>query len=199
MDDVKNSSTFRTCASKYNVRSRIIKNLLDEYEYRQLFITRQEKETLVETNNQNQITRWDQERLDLNHSNQPNTDGELLTACHIRVLSNTYYDQLKSEYSIPMSTLEHYLAKICPPLQCRNAQHVHQMLKRGEVSRSKVLEIIKMSVPKSKVGRPTYLDSDEEALVVPLSEIEGDHGIPINVNTLPAELKLVIKAVNARQ
>ena len=33
MDSVKNSSALRACAFKYNVDSRIIKNLLDEYEY----------------------------------------------------------------------------------------------------------------------------------------------------------------------
>ena len=58
------------------------------------------------------------------------------------------------------------------------------MLKRGEVSRSKLLEIIKMSVQKIKVRRPTYLDSDEEALVVASADIEGAHGMPIDVNIL---------------
>ena len=37
---------------------------------------------------------------------------------------------------------------------------------------------------KIKVGRPTYRNSDEEALVVALTEIEGAHGFPIDVNTL---------------
>ena len=95
--------------------------------------------------------------------------------------------------------MEGYLEKLCPPLECRNAQHVHQMLKRGEVTRSKVLEIIKMSVQKYKTGRPTYLNSDEESLVVASAEIEGDHGFPIDVNTLGDELQLFIKSVNARQ
>ena len=122
-----------------------------------------------------------------------------MTACHIRILLNASYDQLKPEYGIPRSKLKCYLSKICPPLQCRNVQHVHQMLKRGEVSRSKVLKIIKMSVQKNKVGRPTYLNSDEEELVIASSEIEGVHGIPINVNTLGAELQLVIKSVKGRQ
>ena len=182
MDVVKNSSTLRNCASKYNVHSRIIKNLLDEYESHQLSRTRQEKEHLVDTNNQNQITRWAQEGLGLKHSNQPYTDWELLTACQIRVLSNTSYAQLKYEYGITHSTLKCYLAKICPLLKCRNAQHVHQMLKKGEVLRSKVLETINMSVHRIKVGRPTYLNSDEEALAVALAEIEGAHEFPINVN-----------------
>ena len=112
---------------------------------------------------------------------------------------NTLYAQLKSEYSILNSTLKRYLESLCPPLQCRNAQHVHQMFKKGEVLRSKLLEVINMSVQRIKLGRPTYLNLYEEALVVALAEIEGAHGLPIDVNTLGVELQLVIKAVNARQ
>ena len=56
-----------------------------------------------------------------------------------------------------------------------------------------------MSVQKIKVGRPTYLSSDEEALVLVLAEIEGAHGLPIDVYTLGVELQLVVKEVNARQ
>ena len=89
----------------------------------------------METNNQNQITRWAQERIGFNHGNQTYTDWELLTACKILVLSNTSYDPLKYEYGIPRSNFKRYLAKICPPLQCRNAQHVHQILKKGDVLR----------------------------------------------------------------
>ena len=50
-----------------------------------------------------------------------------------------------------------------------------------------------MSVQKIKFGRPTNLNTDEESLVVALTEIEGAHGSPIDVNTLGAELKFVIK------
>ena len=133
MDVVKNSSVLRACASRYNVCSRIIKNLLDEYESHQISRTRQEKEPLVDTNNQNHITGWAQEQIGLNYSNQTYTDWELLTACKIQVLCNTSYDQLKSVYVIPKSTNKRYLEKVCPPLQCRNVQHVHRMLKKGEV------------------------------------------------------------------
>ena len=92
---------------------------------------------MVDTNNQNHITRWYQERIDVNHSNQPYIDLEMLTVSHIWVLLNTSNYQLKSEYAIPKSTLKHYLENIYPQIQCRNAQHVHKMLKRGEVSRSR--------------------------------------------------------------
>ena len=111
MDVVKNSSTLRACASKCSVHSIIIKNLLDEYESNWISRTSQEKEPLVDTNNNNQITRWDQERLYLNHSNQPYTDWEMLTACQILVLSNTFDDNLKYEYRITKSTLKRYLKK----------------------------------------------------------------------------------------
>ena len=100
---------------------------------------------------------------------------------------------------LQQSTLKCYLEKIYPPLQCRNAQHVYQMFKRGEVLISRVLEIIKMYVQKIKVGRPTYLNSDEEALVVASAEIEGAHGLPIDVNTLRAKLQIFIKSVNSQQ
>ena len=56
-----------------------------------------------------------------------------------------------------------------------------------------------MTVHKIKNGRTTYLNPDEEALVVASAKIEGAHGLPIGVNTLGSELQLVIRAVNARQ
>ena len=56
-----------------------------------------------------------------------------------------------------------------------------------------------MSVHKIKNGRPTYLNPDEEALVVAAADMEGAHGLPIDVRTLGAELQMVIGAVNARQ
>ena len=65
--------------------------------------------------------------------------------------------------------------------------------------RSKVLEMIKMSVQRIKVGRPTYLNSYEEELVVASADIEGAHGFPIDDNTLGVELQLVINVVNARK
>ena len=57
-----------------------------------------------------------------------------------------------------------------------------------------MLEIIKMSVQKIKIGRPTYLNSDKEALVVASVDKEGAHGMSIDVNTLAAELQLVINS-----
>ena len=148
MDVITNSNSLRASSFRYKVHSRIIQNLLDKYYSRQLSRTRQDKEHLVDTNNQHQITRWAQQQLGLNQRNQTYTEWGLSTACNIRVLMNTSYAHLTSEYGIPHSTLKMYLAKICEPLKCINAQHVHEKLKKGEVLRSTVLETIKMSVHK---------------------------------------------------
>ena len=51
---VKNVSTLKTCTSRYNVHSIIIKNLPYEYVYHHISRTRKEKEHLVDTNNQKQ-------------------------------------------------------------------------------------------------------------------------------------------------
>ena len=56
-----------------------------------------------------------------------------------------------------------------------------------------------MSVHRVKIGRPTYLNSDEETLVVASAEIEGAHGLHIDDNTLGGRLQLVIRAMNAQQ
>ena len=79
----------------YKVQSRIIKKILDEYESHHISRTRQEKEPLADTKNQNQTTRWAQEQLGLNHGNHPYTNWELLNACKIRVLCRTYYDRVE--------------------------------------------------------------------------------------------------------
>ena len=55
-----------------------------------------------------------------------------------------------------------------------------------------------MPIHKIKVERPTYLNSDEKALVVTPTEIEFAHGFPIDVNKLGSKLQLVIKEINAR-
>ena len=81
MNVVNKYSPLRTCASRYHIQSRVIKNLLDEYESNQLSRISQEKDPLVDTNTQNHITRWAQQRLGLNHINRPYTDWEMLTAC----------------------------------------------------------------------------------------------------------------------
>ena len=65
--------------------------------------------------------------------------------------------------------------------------------------RSKELEIIKMYVQNIRVGRPTYLNSYEESLLVSSADIEVAHGIPIDVNTLGSELQFFIQALNAQQ
>ena len=86
------------------------------------------------------------------------------------VLSNTSYDLLKYEYVIPKSTLKYYLEKVCPPLQCINAARPSNV----EVRRGVEIKSVRNHqdyCSKTKIGRRTYLNSDEEALVVALEDI----------------------------
>ena len=91
---------------------------------------------MVESINQIQITSLSKARLYMEHGNQPYTYWELMTACGVRVFLNASYEDLKSDYSIIMSTMEIHLKKICPPLQCRNMRHLHKMINIGEVQGS---------------------------------------------------------------
>ena len=74
MDVAKNSSTLRDCSYRYKVHSTIIKDLLYEYASHQLSRESQDKEHLVDTKNQHQITRWAQKQLGLNQRNQTYTE-----------------------------------------------------------------------------------------------------------------------------
>ena len=56
-----------------------------------------------------------------------------------------------------------------------------------------------MSVQNIQIGRPNYLNLDEEALLVASEDIEGDHGLPIDVNTLGDKPQIFIRVVNERQ
>ena len=55
-----------------------------------------------------------------------------------------------------------------------------------------------MSVLDQKVGRPPYLITYEDAFLVAAAEIEGDHGFPIDTDTIPAELQCVVESVKSR-
>ena len=62
------------------------------------------------------------------------------------------------------------------------------------MSKSKVLQTIRIYIQKNKARKPTYLNTYEETLMVASADIKGAHGMHIEVNTLGAELKRAIKS-----
>ena len=56
----------------------------------------------------------------------------------------------------------------------------------GDVSRSKIREVLQLSIKMSKVGRPTYFIPNEEEFVVSAADIEGAHGFPMDTATIAA-------------
>ena len=123
-DVIRNTFTIRDASSNYKVHSRIIENLLAEFESHQQSRTSKEKKPLVESISQIRITRWAKNILSMKHGNQLYTYWEPITACGVRMLLNESYEDTKAEYGIPRSTMTGNLRKICHPLQCRNTRHL---------------------------------------------------------------------------
>ena len=74
-----------------------------------------------------------------------------------RVLLNASDEDLKYGYGIPSSNITSNMRRICPLLQFRNMRHLRQIMKTVEVSISKIIEMLQMSVKRNKVVIPTYL------------------------------------------
>ena len=49
-----------------------------------------------------------------------------------------------------------------------------------------------------KAGRQTYLNEDEESLVIVSTEIEGGHGLPLNCRGISNQFHNIVKAFNYR-
>ena len=94
-----------------------------------------------------------------------------MTSCGVRVLLNAFYEDLKSGYGIPRSTMTSHMRKISHPLHYGNMSHLQQRMNTGEFSISKLRKFLRLYFKKNKLGRPNCLSPDEEALVVVAAEI----------------------------
>ena len=70
-------------------------------------------------------------------------------------------------------------------------------MKTGHVPRSKLIEVLQLSIKNNKVGIPTYLSSEKEEFVVSASHIEGSHGFPIDTALIVDKLYSVIESAKA--
>ena len=85
---IKNTSTIGGASSNWKSHSRIIKNLLANFEAHQNNIINKEKKQLVESIKHIHINRWAKYRLSVKHENQSYKDWELMNACAVSVLLN---------------------------------------------------------------------------------------------------------------
>ena len=150
MDFILNTSTVRAASSIYGVHSRIIKNLLTNFEAHQHSRISREQKPLVKTMNHINITRWNQDRLYAQHGNKFYTEWDLMTKCVARVSINESYEEMKSKHGIPRSTMTIHLINICLSLQCRNTRKLQQRMMTREVSRSKPREVLQLSIKMNK-------------------------------------------------
>ena len=87
------------------------------------------------------------------------------------------------------------LWNISPLFKCSNINYLKNIVDTRETLKVKVREIVGLSAPMNKIGRPTYLSNDMESLIVVAAEIEGGHGLPLESNFILGQLQCVIKAV----
>ena len=92
------------------------------------------------------------------------------------------------EYGVPKSSLNIDIQKIYPLLQSINLDHLQNRVEVGETSLGKVREIVKLKVQMKKNGQPTYLNEDEESLVIVPVGIEGGHGLPFDYHSVVEKL-----------
>ena len=69
-----------------------------------------------------------------------------------------------------------------PVLKCSNIYDLKNIVEVRETSRVVVREIIGLSAPMNKIGRPTYLSNDKESLIFAAADIKGGHGLPLDGN-----------------
>ena len=135
MDVIRITSTIRDASPKYRFHSKIIKNLLTEFESHYNSRIIKEKKLLVEIINQIQITRCSKDIISLKHGNQSYIYWDIITTCVARVLMNASYEDIKFKYGITRSTMTIHLRNISQSLNCRNMRQLQQRMKTGEVLR----------------------------------------------------------------
>ena len=81
------------------------------------------------------------------------------------------YPIIYKEYGVPKSSLTRALREIYPLTQSRNLNDLQKRVEVGGISWGKVIEIVKLTVQIKKTGRRTYLNEDEESLVVASANI----------------------------
>ena len=68
----------------------------------------------------------------------------------------------------------------------------------GKITKIIVREVIDKIFVKEKWGNKTYLIKDKEAYIMETSEIDGAHGIPIDIQTFTDDLQQVLHDVGGQ-
>jgi hypothetical protein len=81
------------------------------------------------------------------------------------------------EYGISRNTLSRLEQTILKKLQKSTVKEARASYKKKEITDKLLVSFVK-SIERPKVGRPTYLTADEEALIVASAEMKGAHSAP---------------------
>ena len=108
------------------------------------------------------------------------------------------YPVIFNGFGFPGSYFTRALWNIYPLLQSRNIKQLQNIFEVGEILWVKVREIVNLTVQINKSGGRTYLNEDEESLVVASAKIEGGNGIPLYCCGVSQKLQNFSKDINSR-
>ena len=96
-------------------------------------------------------------------------------------MTKSSYSDLLEEFGVPNSTIWCTLNLISPPLKLNSLKHLWDIIRVGKTTKKIVIEVIAKKVIKNKSGPKNYPLKDEEAYIVETSEIDGAHGLKIDI------------------
>ena len=144
---------------------------------------------MVENSNQHHISWCVCAHIRFQIEYQLYTELEFQSACIARILLKTVHPVILQEYGVPKSSLTRVIRKIYPLLQSRNLDHQQKRVEVGAISLGKVISVVKLIVLMKKEGQQTYLNEDEDSLVIASANIEGGHGLTLDCTGLSHEDK----------
>ena len=166
MTVVQDEVSIHTMPKKYGSQSRLIKDLVTQFESSQQDRIYNNQKNLVEKTNHHHISWLACAHLHIQIGHQSYTEWELQSACISRVIKKTIHPFFPQEYWFLKSSLTRSLRNIYPIIQNSTLSHLKHRVEVGGISPGKVREIVKLTVRMNKLGWRTYLNEDKESLVI---------------------------------
>ena len=111
--------------------------------------------------------------------------------------NNIDYSLLFHKYGVPRRTFNNYLGRVAISLGAPNVVQLRALITKNTISRPK-LKYAMDSMLKSRMGQPTYLSRDEEALVISASVMKGAHDLPTTRKSVAVKLNRVVEGVSEK-
>ena len=135
---IQDEVSIRIMPNKYGFQSRLIKDLITNFESAQQDRIFNNQKNLAENSNHHHILQWECVHLHFQIGHHPYTEWDLQSAYIARILLKNIHPVIFQEYGVPKSSLNRDLRKIYPLLQSRNIAQLQNRVEVGEIPLYKV-------------------------------------------------------------